>query len=168
LIRLSDFNVIDESARERGFIVTSYWRGTGSAVPFIIDADGEIVWWYQSGVDGIARARMSADGKNMWMIMADPMRGGPLERVTMDTLNGQAYSNTVGSHDLTAVSGETMAYLDYGESDCDSIFEIDSSGNTVEVFESADFVTARGCRNLTADIPKQADELERLVRDGAR
>lgn len=28
-------------------------------------------------------------------------------------------------------------------------------------------VTASGCRNLTADIPKQADELERLVRDGA-
>lgn len=145
LVRLGSFNVINETARERGFIVTSYWQGQGSTMAFIIDADGEIVWWYQSSVNGIARARMSEDGKNMWMIMADPMRGGPLERVTMDTLDGQIYNGTIGSHDLTPVKGAKMAYLDYSERDCDSIFEIDPGGNTVEIFESSDVVTGMGC-----------------------
>jgi hypothetical protein len=143
LVSLGAFNVLDESSRERGFIVTSYWQGQASSMAFIIDADGDIVWWYESNSDGIARARMSEDGKNMWMIIAG-LQGGPLERVTMDTLDGQIYDATVGSHDLTAVSGGTMAYLDYGESDCDSIFEIDPSGNVIEVFESGDFLGASG------------------------
>src|SRR5690606_9528837 len=63
---------------------------------------------------------------------------------SMDTLDGETYQNTVGSHDLTPVSGATMAYLDYGESDCDSIFEIEPSGMVEEVFESDDFLTAGG------------------------
>ena len=34
-----------------------------------------------------------------------------------------------------------MAYLDYGESDCNSIFEIDPSGSVTEVFETADYLS---------------------------
>lgn len=143
LIELGAFDVLDDAARERGFIVTSYWQGQSGAVPFIIDADGEIVWWYESNSNGIARARMSADGKNMWIVLASN-NGGALERVTMDGLDGQSYGATVSSHDLTPVSGETMAYLEYGEADCDSIFEIDPSGTTMEVFESDDYLTSGG------------------------
>jgi len=33
-----------------------------------------------------------------------------------------------------------MAYIDYGEEDCDSIFEIDPSGTVKEVFESEDYI----------------------------
>ena len=140
IVQIGDFTIHDEAAHERGFIVASYWQGTGSSVAFIIDADGEIVWWYDSGANGIARARMSADGQNMWMITPDNM-GGPLRRVSMDTLDAQTYSDSVGSHDITPVSGATMAFLEYGESDCDSIFEIDPSGTTQEVFESADVLS---------------------------
>jgi hypothetical protein len=139
-VALGDFTIHDEAAHERGFIVASYWQGGGSSVAFIIDADGEIVWWYDSGANGIARARMSADGQNMWLITPNNM-GGPLQRVSMDTLDAETYSGTVGSHDITPVSGATMAYLEYGETDCDSIFEIDPSGTTREVFESDDFLT---------------------------
>jgi hypothetical protein len=38
-----------------------------------------------------------------------------------------------------------MAYRDYGESDCDSIYEIDPSGATVEVFEPEGVVPSDGC-----------------------
>ena len=160
LVNLGAFEVMNEGARERGFLVTSYWQGQGEqdgSIAFIIDADGDIVWWYDSSVDGIARARMSEDGQNMWMIAADPMQGHPLERVTMDALNGETYGATVGSHDITPVSGATMAYLDYGESDCDSIFEIDPSGQTAEVFESSDFVQAGGCHGNALRYSKNED-----------
>jgi hypothetical protein len=140
LVDLGSFEVQDAAAQERGFIVTSYWQGQSGPVPFILDADGEIVWWYASNSNGIARARMSADGKNMWMVVASN-DGGPIERVSMDTLDGQVYTETTASHDITPVSGELMAFLEYGESDCDSIFEIDPSGETREVFETEGVVT---------------------------
>lgn len=149
LITLKQFNVVNEAARERGFIVTELYQsgmGGGDAaggIVFIIDADGEIVWWYQSAIDSLSRARMSADGKNMWMVPASN-QGDILERVTMDTLDAQSY-NVGASHDITPVQGETMAYLDYSESDCDSIFEIDPSGTTTEVFESQGVVTSSQC-----------------------
>ena len=94
-------------------------------------------------MSGITRARMSADGQSMWAIR-ESLQGAPLQRVTMDGLTPQTYSNVVASHDITPVSGEVMAYLDYGESDCDSIFEIDNAGNTQEVFESTNVTGTAG------------------------
>jgi hypothetical protein len=144
-VSISSFKVMNAAARKPGFIVTSYWSGSGSAVPFIIDRDGEIVWWGRSGpAGGIARAAMSADGKNLWMTSASNM-GNPIQRLSMDTLEAQTYASAVGSHDMTAVSGATMAFLEYGESDCNSIYEIDPSGTKKEIFESQGVVPASGC-----------------------
>jgi hypothetical protein len=143
LVELGSFDVVDDAARERGFIVASYWQGNSGRIPFIIDADGDIVWWYQSGINGIARARMSADGKNMWMTPASN-NGGPIERVTLDGLDGESYPNAIGSHDLTPVSGDVMAFLEYGEPDCNSIFEIDPSGQTREIFETEGVIMSSG------------------------
>jgi hypothetical protein len=144
-VSISKFQVMNATANKRGFIITSYWSGTGSTVPFILDADGEIVWWGRGGPSGgIGRARMSHDGKNMWMTSASNT-GQPIQRLSMDALDAQTYSNAVGSHDLTAVSGATMAFLEYGESDCNSIYEIDPSGTKKEVFESQGVVPAGGC-----------------------
>ncbi len=79
-VSISRFQVMNATARKRGFIITSYWQGTGTAVPFILDGDGEIVWWGRGGPPGgIARARMSADGKNMWMTSASNT-GNPIQR----------------------------------------------------------------------------------------
>lgn len=132
---LETFDIADPGAREPGFIVTSFWRGDSRSVVFVLDADGEIVWWYDSGMNGVARARMSADGQTMWMIEPNN-QGAPIARVSMDTLDAATFDDVIGSHDLTAVSGSTMAFLEYGENDCDSIFEIEPSGETTEVWES--------------------------------
>lgn len=69
-------------------------------MPSILDADGDIVWWYEANSESIARARMSADGQNLWMTISG-LQGAVIERVSMDTLEGQSYNGTVGSHDLT-------------------------------------------------------------------
>ena len=141
LVNVDRFEVFDEEAHERGFMVTAYFKAgvskeeldMGGATVFIMDADGDIVWWYVAAKSSIGRARMSEDGKNMWMINSGP--AGALEWVTLDTLEGEVFE-LGASHDMTAVSGSTMAYLDYSESDCDSIFEIGPDGVPTEVFES--------------------------------
>jgi hypothetical protein len=142
MVTVTSFNVIAPGARQPGFIIASH--RTNSTVAFIMDADGDVVWWYAGGPNGIARARMSEDGKNMWIAISGNT-GAPLVRVSMDTLDSQSYANTVAAHDLTPVGGAMMAYLDYGETDCDSIFEIDPGGAAREVFESQGVVATNGC-----------------------
>lgn len=144
LVPFKGMQVYDDAARERGFILLSYWNGEGAEVPFIIDADGDIVWWYESDVGGIGHAVMSATGKNLWLVHTSN-EGAPLERITLDTLETQSYPNTVGSHDITPVTGETMAYVDYGLPVCDAVIEIDPSGTTHEVFESQTVFPSARC-----------------------
>ena len=135
---LTSFSVKNAASVPKGFFITSFWQGTGSKVPFIFDADGDVVWWYTAAssesTDGISRARMSADSQSIWLVN-ESLSGNPLRRVTMDGLTTQTYSSTKSSHDIAAVSADTMAYLDYSESDCNSIFEINNAGTTKEVFE---------------------------------
>ena len=135
---LLSFSVKNAASVPKGFFITSFWQGTGSKVPFIFDTDGDVVWWYTAAssesTDGISRARMSADSQSIWLVN-ESLSGNPLRRVTMDGLTTQTYSSTKSSHDIAAVSADTMAYLDYSESDCNSIFEINNAGTTKEVFE---------------------------------
>lgn len=143
-VDIGSFEVLAPESREPGFTVASYWGGTGSSVAFIIDQDGEIVWAYDTGISGgIAKASISEDGKNMWVISASN-NGTSLRRVGMDGLGAETYAATVGSHDITPVEGATMAFIDYGEADCDSIFEIDPSGVTKEIWDSEDLQTGAG------------------------
>jgi len=136
-VSIGNFNVVQAEGRAGGFIVLSYWGGTGSSVAFILDADGDIVWAYDFGMSGgIARASMSYTGHDMWAISASN-QGEPLRRVGMDGLEMQVYDSTSGSHDITAVSGDLMAYLDYSVS-CNDITEIDPSGATETAFTAAD------------------------------
>jgi len=143
---ISSFSVKNAAAVPKGFYVTSFWMGTNSRIPFIFDSDGDVVWWYTAAssesTDGISRARMSADSQNVWLVN-ESLSGNPLRRVSIDGLTTQTYSNTKASHDICAVSGDTMAYLDYGETDCNSIFEINNAGTTKEVFEATN-VTSMG------------------------
>jgi hypothetical protein len=79
----------------------------GGSVAFILDADGDVVWWYVDAKASLGRARISEDGKNMWMVNSG-LSAGTLERVSMDTLDSEVYE--VGaSHDLTPVQGALMA-----------------------------------------------------------
>jgi hypothetical protein len=156
-VSISNFNVKNEAARKRGFIVTSYWQGSGLSVPFILDADGEIVWWYAGGPSaGIARARMSADAKNMWMVVPTLSSGGPVQRVSMDTLDSQTYSSTKASHDIAAVSGSLMAFLDYSTT-CNGIIEIDPSGTTKKVFDAQGVIPSSGCHGNSLRYSKTED-----------
>jgi hypothetical protein len=135
IVPYQSFTPLDAAAREPGFIVYTYWFGEEDNTAFIVDRDGDLVWWYEADQRALARATISADGKSVWLIHTSHS-GAPLERTSIDGLEHQAYAGTHGSHDVTAVSGSTMAYIDSGEADCESVYEIEPSGMTREVFES--------------------------------
>jgi hypothetical protein len=144
----------DAASHVPGFVVSTYveppppWMDptefmvTGSMV-FIIDGDGDVVWWYQSKVGLTPRARMSYDGKAMWLV---PERtdfdGAEIELVSMDTLTSTIYGDLKASHDATVVdSGDVLAFIDYGsETDCPSVYELHKDGTKVEIFESTDYL----------------------------
>jgi hypothetical protein len=150
---LQSFDVKSPGKVDKGFFITSFWNPTGindgTWTAFILDTDGDVVWWYRDPADspfnepGIGRARLSANSQDVWLARITNS-GAPLRRVSIDGLEEERYTGTVASHDIAAVSGGTMAYLDYGERDCASIFEIDETGVTKEVFESTGVTSAAG------------------------
>jgi hypothetical protein len=105
-------NVAQPELREPGFIVTS----SGTFVPdsaFIIDADGEIVWYFPGPVD-TARAQMDYEGNNMWMIALNVLNeDGEMRYVSMD--GAESYQNVPGledaHHDFTVMPGGKVAAL---------------------------------------------------------
>jgi hypothetical protein len=154
---IGSFSVQRPGAADTGFIIGSFWTTFSPSIGrtvFIIDTDGDYVWWYSNdnagdggSTQGIARARLSANNHDVWLIDSDSF--DPLHRVSLDTLDAQAYPHTAGSHDVCAVDGDTMAYIGYTRADtivgtCDRVIEIDKAGTTKEVFDSTP-VTGSGC-----------------------
>jgi hypothetical protein len=98
--------------RAAGFIVTS----SGIFVPngaFIIDADGEIVWYFE-GPESTTRALMDYEGQNMWMIALNLLNeGGEMRWVSMD--GQQQQQNVPGletaHHDFTVMPGGKIGAL---------------------------------------------------------
>jgi len=137
--------------RDRGFIISCIRL---DELAFILDADGDIVWWYKcedSTLSDMNRAIMSYDGKYMWMdFAASKQSPGSLLRVSMDTLQTKTFK--VGaSHDVTAVDKDTIAYICWNEAAPDiggtadaypSVYEMDTNDagtitNLKEIFETA-------------------------------
>jgi hypothetical protein len=100
--------------REPGFIVTS----SGIFLPggaFIIDADGEIVW-YVDAPENTTRALMDYEGENLWMIALNLLNeGGQMGYVSMD--GAQRQDNVPGldttHHDFTVMPGGRVAALSW-------------------------------------------------------
>ncbi len=103
-----------------GFIVSSFLLN-GPA--FILDADGDYVWWYGSGE--IGRAALSPDGKYLWYAAVNVAGGGgSMKRVTLDGLSEQDFSAEFGEihHDFTILPDGTVAFLQH-DGDLDRVVE---------------------------------------------
>jgi hypothetical protein len=82
---------------------------------FIIDKDGDHVWWHQpSGINDCSRARMSYDGQYMWMGNVNVMGGqGALVRVGMDGNGEQSYSLPDRHHDFVVMPDDRLVLIDH-------------------------------------------------------
>jgi hypothetical protein len=129
------------------FIITSL--ATKRTI-FILDKDGDIVWWYNFGnadyegeeLLGFSRAHMSWDAEHMWGGNINFGRGnGRLYRVSMDGASESEPEITYHHHDFTVLPDNRLALLEFdedgqadGQGTCDRIVERDPDGNTEVVY----------------------------------
>ncbi len=128
-----DHQVMNAAAVAPGFIVTSAGIGNGGGIgggiggggsgtpAFILDSDGDVVWWAPAPAQ-TSRARMDWEGKNMWMLSLNVGNGGgDMRRVSMDGLdvedNVQGLSST--HHDFTVLPGGIVASVSWIQSGMD-------------------------------------------------
>lgn len=110
------------SATTTGFIVLSGGLGGfgapgggGGAPAFIIDMDGDPVWWAAAPAS-CSRARMDWEGKNMWMLELNVDRaGGEMRRVAMDGTDAQNNIQGLNNahHDFTVLPGGIVATVSW-------------------------------------------------------
>jgi len=112
LLGAVDYQVLSAAEHEPGFLLMSYWDGPEAGMVFILDTDGDIVWWYDSDLaSGVARAALSVDGRDLWMISGAAFLNEAVLRVGMDGLGLETYSNVFGTHDIVPVEGDVMALV---------------------------------------------------------
>jgi hypothetical protein len=122
------------SAAAGGFIVTC---GFTDGPAFIIDADGDYVWWFGSGQLG--RASMSYDGNYMWYRNVNVPGGrSVVRRVGMDGLGDQSFPEFGDSHhDLTVLPDETVGFIER-DGTCDRIMERAPDGSVRAIIDVHD------------------------------
>ena len=139
------------ASQAKGFIVTSSGLGAGggfggggstsTSYAFILDADGEIVWFAPAPAT-CSRAKMSYDGQYMWMVElnVDNMSkdGGELRRVSMDglTSSGSIPGMKNCHHDLTILPDGRAACMSWVQQSGDQpsdLLESDEKGNVKKI-----------------------------------
>jgi hypothetical protein len=119
----------------------TYAQGGGARPGYIMDVDGDFVWWYELDTD-VTCARMSYDGKWMWMMKANvPDSGANVHRVSMDGSVDEDVSGPFdgASHSLLVLPDDRVAFYSYGNNGCDDVKIYDpTSGQATTLINAAD------------------------------
>ncbi len=137
----------DASAKEGGFTLSTIFMECDT---FILDDDGDYVWWYMPNMQQCCGVRMSYDGK--YMLIRNTNVGGPggggstpsdgeIVKVSMDGLESETISLPNSHHDFTVLPDDTIAFIEYDGVDCDDIVERSSSGSLTTIFHLSDHIT---------------------------
>ena len=138
-----DVKTNDAAALAGGFLVTGQYQGSaGAGAPaYILDADGDIVWWYVSGQRDVTSVRPSYDGKYMWINGANvPEQSAVVHRVSMDGLVDEDLSAEFEGlhHQLTVLPDETVVFYAYADNGCDDIKERSPDGTVRTIINARD------------------------------
>lgn len=138
--------LINASARAGGFIVAATYNkmSSGNPMAYILDADGELVWWHQVRLDNTTRARMTYDGKYLALISAlSPNSSGAIELISMDGATSKMFNLRGANHDLVPTPDGKIGYLGAITGGtvprpCGKIYELDiSDGSTKLIYDTA-------------------------------
>jgi hypothetical protein len=127
-----------------GFLLTGQYLGSGGsgAPAYIVDADGDIVWWFVTGQANVTSARMSYDGKHMWIQNANvpESQGAEVHRVSMDGMTDEDLTSDFegANHQFTVLPDETVVFYAYSENDCDDIKERSPDGTVRTLVNSGE------------------------------
>ena len=132
----------EKSRTERRFLISSSNGGGGDGYILIFDHTGELVWWHQSSVGGVTRARMAYDGQAIYARDGNPgasATGGKVERVSMDGLSSEPISVPSGHHDMTTSPDNGILLLVGGGGDgCSQVEKMSADGSTSIVYDLRD------------------------------
>jgi len=126
------------SALAGGFLVTGQYSqnaGSSGAPAFILDKDGDYVWWYSVPSADATGVAMSYDGKYMWIATAnvpDSSATDHVHRVTMDGLTDTDFTTAFAhhSHQVTPLPDGSVAFYTTGSNGCDDIKLFPANGTT--------------------------------------
>jgi hypothetical protein len=126
---------LDPAARAGGYVVSAF---LDKGPTFILDADGDYVWWHGDGEFG--RAEQSFDGNFMWDgDRKAKLDEGRLRRVGMDGLDERSFPEFGDCHhDFTVLPDETVAFIERDPIDCDRIMERAPDGSVSEIINVRD------------------------------
>jgi hypothetical protein len=141
----------DAAALAGGFLITGQYvpNASGSGPAYIVDADGDIVWWYNIE-DYVTGVVMDYAGTHMWINNHPPdLADARVHRVSMDGMTDEDFTDQMErlSHQLTVLPDETIAFYadDGGEDGCNDIKERapDGSVRTLVNSQTAQGTTGR-------------------------
>lgn len=152
-VKLPTVTTNNKAALYGGFLVMSGYRlnpNGGDDYAFILDADGDAVWWYQPrGFGSLSVAKMSYDGKSIWIANDNvPKNAAHVGRLSMDGMTWEDKSSEFANlnHDLTVLPDETVIFIAYGPNDCDDIKERSPNGTVRTIVNSSKvFGTSAAC-----------------------
>ena len=138
----------------KGFIITSNYAANGHA--YILNEQGSPVW-FSSGVAEPTRARMSYDGKYMWIGRANVPKGNngaQMMRVAMDGSEQEDLSSQFMdmNHDFAITPDESVVFIAYGAggSQCDDVRERTADGQVRTIVNAGDAHGEAGRCHLNA------------------
>ena len=160
----------DATTLTGGFLLSEWYAG--KQVVFILDKDKEFVWWFDpktvnAPFGDLARARMSTDGKTMYMAHGNvPSGTGRMVKVAMDGSNPQDLSSSFTglNHDFTIVNdamGDWIYYVAYGANNaqCDDIREYSPTGMGRTVMNIGKAFTSGACHANAIEYSSEDDTL---------
>jgi len=164
-LRVPTVTTNNAAALAGGYLVTESYKSTmPDDYAFILDADGDLVWWYkQTGFSDLTAAKMSYDGNYMWLVHGNVPQGTAyIAKVSMDGLTVEDLSDqfTNLNHDIAILPDETVAFIAYGSNGCDDIKERSPNGTVRTVVNSSvPFNNASSCHCNAIQYSKDDDTL---------
>jgi len=109
---------------EPGFIVNATYN---SDWLYILNAEGELVWYYPTPFPNPTRARMSWDGKYMWVRDGNPgatQNMGAIAKIAMDGSWSSVIDVPTSHHDLSVLPDGSIVYIKKNPAgSCDAIYK---------------------------------------------
>jgi hypothetical protein len=154
------------AALSGGFLITGqYVQNTNGTAPgYILDSDGDIVWWYNIE-DYVTGVVMDYAGTHMWINNHPPdLADAKVHRVSMDGMTDEDLSTQMAklSHQLTVLPDETVVFYadDGGTQGCSDIKERAPNGTIRTIVNSqAALGTTGQCHVNDIQYSKQDDTL---------
>ncbi|HEY3496406.1 MAG TPA: aryl-sulfate sulfotransferase [Polyangiaceae bacterium] len=98
-----------------GYMITARWGMNNQGPAMILDKDGDIVWYFPVE-DDVIRARLSYDGKRMWIRNTAQTDGqGWVRRVTLDGLTEEKWDLPHTTHDLAVLPDGNVGLIEHTE-----------------------------------------------------